>query len=82
VAQLPLTTLWIGGRQVSTDSMAAVDTHLTLHEFNICGDDVCDALIPSFKPLRKQPTFLNHTALTSSGRATMKRRYPHIHVNS
>jgi hypothetical protein len=82
VAGLPLTSLWIGGRQVTIDSMTAVERHLNLNEFNICGKEVRDDLIPAFEPLRTQRTILNFTAFTSSGRATMRRRYPHILVNS
>lgn len=78
---LPIEVLWIGGRQLSLKSLQAVETHLELSELNVCGADVTDAAIPFFSALKTQPTSVDHTSLTKSGRQKMKRQYPRIHVH-
>ena len=65
VENLELTTLWIGGDQISSESLAAI-SRLSLHEFHITGESVVDAHIELILAFPKTVS-VRHTRISNPG---------------
>ncbi len=77
VKKLDLNTFWIGGNQLSTESLTAISKLAGLREFNVCGESVVDAHIELLLTFPKpECLFIKNTCISNSGLERLAHVYP------